>query len=122
MAAAGVNWTVSQTFDEGPQALLEAVKLAQSLGNDVNAANDMGITALHGAANRGSDDIIRFLVEKGASLDRADGQGRTAMTWARGRVPRDPSARSEAQDDRFARTTTRQLIDRRFDFLFRGTT
>jgi hypothetical protein len=60
------------------------VKLAQALGNDVNAANDMGITALHGAANRGSDDIIRFLVEKGASLDRADGQGRTAMTWARG--------------------------------------
>jgi ankyrin repeat protein len=84
MAAAGVNWTISQTFDEGPQALLEAVKLAQSLGNDVNAANDMGVTALHGAANRGSDDIIQFLVEKGARLDRADKQGRTAMTWARG--------------------------------------
>ena len=26
MAAAGVNWTVSQTFDEGPAALLEAVQ------------------------------------------------------------------------------------------------
>ena len=37
MAAAGVNWTVSQTFDEGPEALLEAVRLAHSLGNDVNA-------------------------------------------------------------------------------------
>ncbi len=84
MAAAGVNWTVSQTFDEGPQALLEAVQLAQSLGNDVNAANDMGVTALHGAANRGSDDIIQFLVGKGATLARADKQGRTAMTWARG--------------------------------------
>lgn len=84
MAAAGVNWTVAQTFDEGPQALLEAVKLAQSLGNDVNAANEMGLTALHGAANRGSDDIIRFLVEKGAKTNVADKQGRTAMTWARG--------------------------------------
>jgi ankyrin repeat protein len=84
MAAAGVNWTVSQTYDEGPQALLEAVKLAQSLGNDVNAANEMGLTALHGAANRGSDDIIRFLVEKGATTGVADKQGRTAMTWARG--------------------------------------
>jgi ankyrin len=84
MAAAGVNWTVAQTYDEGPQALLEAVKLAQSLGNDVNAKNNMGITALHGAANRGSDDIIRFLVEKGATLGVADQQGRTAMTWARG--------------------------------------
>jgi ankyrin repeat protein len=84
MAAAGVNWTVSQTYDEGPQALLDAVKLAQSLGNDVNATNDMGVTALHGAANRGSDDIIRFLVEKGARLATADQQGRTAMAWAKG--------------------------------------
>ena len=84
MAAAGVNWTIAQTFDEGPQALLEAVKLAQSLGNDVNATNDMGLQALHGAANRGSDDIIRFLVEKGARLDVADQQGRTPLSWAKG--------------------------------------
>jgi ankyrin repeat protein len=84
MAAAGVNWTVSQTYDEGPQALLEAVKLAQSLGNDVNATNDMGLQAMHGAANRGSDDIIRFLVDQGAKLDVADKQGRTPMTWAKG--------------------------------------
>ena len=84
MAAAGVNWTVSQTYDEGPEKLLAAVQLAQSLGNDVNAANDMGITALHGAANRGSDDIIRFLVAKGATLGVADKQGRTEITWARG--------------------------------------
>jgi ankyrin repeat protein len=84
MAAAGVNWTVSQTFDEGPAQLLEAVKLAQSLGNDVNATNDMGLQAVHGAANRGSDDIIRFLVEKGARLDVADKQGRTPLVWAKG--------------------------------------
>lgn len=84
MAAAGVNWTVAQTYDEGPEKLLEAVKLAASLGNDVNAVNSMGLTALHGAANRGSNDIIRFLVEKGARLDVADNQGRTALTWAQG--------------------------------------
>ena len=84
MAAAGVNWTVAQTYDEGPAKLLEAVKLAQSLGNDVNAVNAMGLTALHGAANRGSDDIIRFLAAHGARLELADKQGRTAMTWAQG--------------------------------------
>jgi len=84
MAAAGVNWTVAQTYDEGQQKLLEAVKLAVSLGNDVNAVNSMGLTALHGAANRGSNDIVRFLVQKGARLDVADKQGRTAMTWAQG--------------------------------------
>jgi len=84
MAAAGVNWTVAQTYDEGPDQLLAAVKLAASAGNDVNAVNSMGVTALHGAANRGSNDIIRFLVEKGARLDVADRQGRTALTWAQG--------------------------------------
>lgn len=84
MAAAGVNWTVAQTFDEGPQALLEAVKLAWELGNDVNATNSMGLQAIHGAANRGSDDIIRFLAEKGARLDLADKEGRTPLTWAKG--------------------------------------
>lgn len=84
MAAAGINWVVSQTFDEGPEALLEAVKLAHSLGNDVNAVNSMGLTAVHGAANRGSDEIIRWLAENGARLDVADTEGRTPVTWAHG--------------------------------------
>jgi ankyrin repeat protein len=84
MAAAGVNWVVDQTHDEGQPALLEAVKLCVDLGLDVNAVNSMGLTALHGAANRGSDDIIRFLAEKGARLDTADKEGRTPLAWAEG--------------------------------------
>src|SRR2546427_5849552 len=84
MAAAGVNWVVDQTYDEGPQALLEAVKLCYELGMSVNDANSMGITALMGAANRGSDDIIEFLVAKGAKLDAKDKEGRTPLTWAEG--------------------------------------
>ena len=84
MAAAGVNWVVDQTADEGPKALLEAVQLCFDLGLDVNAINSMGLTALHGAANRGSDDIIRFLVSKGARLDIKDKEGRTPAAWAEG--------------------------------------
>jgi uncharacterized protein len=84
MAAAGINWVFYQTYDEGPKALLEAVQLCYSLGMDVNAVNSMGLTALHGAANRGSDDIIRFLVDKGAKLDVKDQEGRTPLTWAEG--------------------------------------
>jgi ankyrin repeat protein len=84
MAASGVNWVFSQTYDEGQKALLDAVQLCFDLGQDVNATNSMGITALIGAANRGSDDIIRFLVSKGAKLDAKDKEGRTAMTWAEG--------------------------------------
>jgi ankyrin repeat protein len=84
MAAAGINWVFFQTYDEGPKALLEAVELCYQLGMDVNAVNSMGLTALHGAANRGSDDIIKFLVEKGAKVDVKDKEGRTPMTWAEG--------------------------------------
>jgi ankyrin repeat protein len=84
MAAAGVNWVVDQTFDEGPKARLDAVRLCHELGMDVNAVNSMGLRALHGAANRGSDDILQFLVDKGATLDVKDKEGRTPMTWAEG--------------------------------------
>src|SRR5436309_7693594 len=34
--------------------------------------------------DRGSDDIIRFLVGKGARLDVKDKEGRTPLTWAEG--------------------------------------
>jgi ankyrin repeat protein len=84
MAAAGVNWVVDQTYDEGQPALLDAVKLCVELGMDINAVNSMGLTALHGAANRGSDDIIRYLVQQGAKIDAKDAEGRTPLTWAEG--------------------------------------
>ena len=84
MAASGVNWVFDQTYDEGPKALLEAVRLCYELGMDVNAVNSMGLTAVHGAANRGSDDIIRFLVDKGAKIDVKDQEGRTPLAWGEG--------------------------------------
>jgi ankyrin repeat protein len=84
MAAAGVNWVVDQTYDEGPKALLEAVKYCYDLGMDVNAVNSMGVTAVMGAANRGSDEIIQFLVDHGARLDVRDKEGRTPLAWAEG--------------------------------------
>jgi ankyrin repeat protein len=84
MAAAGVNWVVDQTTDEGPTARLEAVKMCYDLGLSVNDVNSMGITAVMGAANRGSDDIIEFLVSKGAKLDAKDKEGRTPLNWAEG--------------------------------------
>ena len=84
MAAAGVNWVVDQTYDEGTAARLEAVKMCYDLGLSVNDANSMGITAVMGAANRGSDDIIEFLVSKGAKLDVKDKEGRAPLNWAEG--------------------------------------
>jgi ankyrin repeat protein len=84
MAAAGVNWVAGQTFSESPAHWLAAVQLCLEIGGDVNAVNQMGLSAVHGAANRGSDDIIELLARHGARLDLPDKEGRTPYAWAEG--------------------------------------
>jgi ankyrin repeat protein len=84
MAAAGVNWVVSQTFSHSDAEYLEAAKLCIEKGNDVNAVNSQGFTAVIGAANRGFDAMIKLLADNGAKLDVKDKQGRSAMTFAEG--------------------------------------
>jgi ankyrin repeat protein len=84
MAAAGVNWVVAQTYSRSEREYLEAARLCLEHGADVNAANSQGFSAVHGAANRGFDAMIRLLAEHGAKLDVKDKQGRTPMTFAEG--------------------------------------
>jgi len=84
MAAAGVGWVPLQTYTESPANLLEAVKLAASLGADVNATDAKGYAAVHGAAYRGSDEIVQFLSAQGARLDVKDKAGRTPAALADG--------------------------------------
>jgi len=84
MAAAGINWVVAQTYTESDESILEAVKLCLDLGADVNHANSMGLSAIHGAANRGSDHVIQYLADHGARLDAKDKEGRTPYVWAEG--------------------------------------
>jgi len=84
MAAAGVNWVVGQTYTESKESTMEALKLCLEKGGDVNAKNSMGLTAVMGAANRGADNILEFLVSKGAKLDVKDNEGRTPTVWAEG--------------------------------------
>jgi ankyrin repeat protein len=84
MAAAGVNWVIGETFSESPAVWIQAVQLCLEQGLDVNAVNAMGLQAVHGAANRGSDDIIELLAKHGAQLDRPDKEGRTPYVWAQG--------------------------------------
>ena len=81
MAAAGVGYRQGESPGTEAEAL-EAVKLAVELGDDVNAANGIGFTALHGAAVRGANSIIQFLVDKGARLNARDRRGRTVYTIA----------------------------------------
>jgi ankyrin repeat protein len=88
MVAAGTAmWYVGE--DGGSMAgheheAVEAVKLCVELGNDVNARNDVGETPLHGAAFRGVNEIVEYLVAKGAALDVRDSRGWTPFTIANG--------------------------------------
>jgi ankyrin repeat protein len=84
MAAAGVGiWQVGESAGTNEDAF-EAVKICFEAGNDVNAVDANGYTALHGAAHRGSTDIVRFLVEKGAKLNAVNALGWTPYLIADG--------------------------------------
>ena len=64
------------------------------LGQDVDAANQLGDTALHVAAG---PSIVRFLVEHGASLDAMNKQGKTPLDAALARKDKsDRQLRPEA--------------------------
>jgi len=88
MAAAGINWVVDQTYDEGSKALLEAVKLCYELGMDVNAKDHDGNTAVHNAAARGDNEMILYLVSKGADVKQINREGKTTVDMANGPVQR----------------------------------
>ena len=84
MAAAGVGiWKIGENPGTNEEALA-AVALAWELGNDVNAADGNGDTALHGAVHRGADAIVQFLYDKGANLDTVNETGWTALSIAQG--------------------------------------
>jgi ankyrin repeat protein len=65
--AAGVGYRDKNTRGTESEAL-EAVQVALEQHPDINQTNSQGETALHGAALRGADTIVQFLVEHGAKL------------------------------------------------------
>lgn len=72
-----------------PTGMLAAVKyLVEEIGADVNAADHEGNTALHHAAARGDNDMILYLVSKGANVKAVDREGRTTVDMANGPVQR----------------------------------
>ena len=88
MVAAGLAmWYVGEDGGSLPgqeDEVLEAVKMCVTLGNDVNAANAAGETPMHGAAFRGVNPVVEYLVAQGARLDSRDARGWTPFTVANG--------------------------------------
>jgi len=83
MAAAGIGWAANWSVN-APLPLLDAVKYCVELGNDVNAADNRGYTALHGAAYLGDPGMINYLVSKGAKVDVKSKAGDSAADMANG--------------------------------------
>jgi len=85
MLAAGLGrGTSAFTKDYATEGeLLESVKVLIAAGADVNALDDAGETPLHYGA-QASDDIVKYLAEKGAKLDVKDKKGRTPVEMALG--------------------------------------
>ena len=87
MAAAGLGratYTPREPRGVPSPSAEAAVKLLVEAGGDVNAVNEADFTALHGAAFRGLNEVIEYLVAQGADIDARDFRGRTAYRMAEG--------------------------------------
>ena len=85
MVAAGVGiFNLGESAGTNAEAF-DAVQLAWELGDrSVLQADDRGYTALHGAALRGANPIVEFLVDRGADLLAESTEGWTPLRIADG--------------------------------------
>ncbi|MGE5098743.1 MAG: ankyrin repeat domain-containing protein, partial [Deltaproteobacteria bacterium] len=91
-AAAGVgygNGFAGNSHRHAPDGWMPAMKyLVETLGADVNQRDINGYTPLHHAAARGDNDMILYLVSKGADVKAVARNGRTVVDMANGPVQR----------------------------------
>jgi ankyrin repeat protein len=72
-----------------PDGWVPAVRyLVEELGADVNARDHNGYSPVHHAAARGDNDLILYLVEKGADVTVVSRRGQTTVDMANGPVQR----------------------------------
>jgi ankyrin repeat protein len=91
-AAAGVGYGegfAGNAHRHAPDGWMPAVKyLIEDLGADVNARDHNGYTPLHHAAARGDNEMILYLISKGADVTAVSRRGQTTADMANGPVQR----------------------------------
>ena len=91
-AASGVGYGegyAANSHRNAPSGWMPAVRyLVEELGVDVNAKDHEGNTALHHAAARGDNEMILYLVSKGADVMAVNRAGETTADMANGPVQR----------------------------------
>jgi ankyrin repeat protein len=86
-AAAGGGWLgfIAIDMNQVPDNFFNAVKyLVEEHGADVSVPNSWGYTPLHYAAARGDNELIEYLVSKGADLGAVTRLGQSTVDMARG--------------------------------------
>ena len=83
MAAAGIGWAAYWTSN-APSARIDAVKFCLDHGAKVNAKDIKGYTALHGAAFRGDNEMVKYLISAGADIHATTKEGDSIADLANG--------------------------------------
>ncbi len=93
-AATGVGYGegfAANSHRHAPDSWLSSARyLIEVLHADVNARDFNGYTPLHDAAARGDDDLIKYLMSKGADITALSRKGQTVADMANGPVQRIP--------------------------------
>lgn len=83
MAAAGIGWAAYWT-QNAPYSRLDAVKFCLDHGAVVDAMDVKGYSALHGAAFRGDNEMVSYLIAKGADVHAKTKDGDSVADLANG--------------------------------------
>ena len=92
LAASGVGYGqgfAGNSHRHIPDGWLSAVRyLVEDVGADVHARDHNGYNAIHHAASRGDNDLIRYLVARGVDVTQVSRMGQTSVDMANGPVQR----------------------------------
>jgi len=83
MAAAGVGWAAYWTAN-APYPRLDVTRFCLEHGADLNAKDAKGYSALHGAAFRGDNEMIKYFISLGADVHAKTKDGDTVADLANG--------------------------------------
>jgi ankyrin repeat protein len=110
MAAGGGTDVQRERSLEERATALETAKFLVEHGADVNTAGQYGWTALHAAAYQGMNDVIAYLVSKGARIDQKDEFGQTALSISLSVLTKDIGARRLQIPRRYRQETAELLL------------
>lgn len=93
-AASGAGygqWFAGNAHQHVPDNWLAAVRfLIEECGANVNIRDANGYTPLHHAASRGDNEVVQYLIDKGADVTVVSRKGQTTADMANGPIERVP--------------------------------